>query len=42
VQQEGSEVLNADAGNGFVNAGVQSGPFDCELERLAPVELEFG
>jgi len=42
VQQEGSEVLNADAGNGFVNAGVQSGPFDCELEPLAPVELEFG
>ena len=40
VQQPGSEVLNADAGNNFAQAGVDTtGLFDCTLDELAAVEL---
>ncbi len=39
VQQPGAEVLNADGGNDFQAPAIDSGPHDCTLEPLAPVDL---
>ncbi len=41
VQQPETEVLNADAANDFAGAGVVTDGFDCSLEALEPVILEF-
>lgn len=39
VQEDGVEVLNADAANGFAAPTIDATPFDCELEPLPAVEL---
>ncbi len=39
VQNGDSELLNVDSGNEFANAGIDMSQHDCEVDKLAPIQL---
>ncbi len=41
VQNGDAELLNIDTGNGFANPGIDMSAHDCEVAKLAAIELEL-